>query len=384
MILPDYRGNSIVNLMATIEAACGGSPLYPPLRGLPPADLAGATNLILLVLDGLGHDHLARSPAANLRQSLQGSITSVFPPTTATAVTTFLTGLAPQQHGLTGWFTYFKEIGSVAAVLPFRPRHGGHGFGDAGFDAAALYNPKPIFDRLPRRSFVVSPERIVNSEFNAAHAGRAERRGFSSLARMFQILEGIVQEKAERKFIYAYYPELDSVAHEHGIGSPQAARRLAEMDEAFGRFLCAIRDSDSAVIVTADHGFIDAAPDSPIELEAHPALAETLALPLCGESRTAYCYVHPDKTGQFEDYVQSVLAPYAMLFRSAELLERGWFGPGRPHPRLHERIGHYTLLMREGYALKDWLLGERRFRHLGLHGGVSAAEMHVPLIVAKL
>jgi predicted AlkP superfamily pyrophosphatase or phosphodiesterase len=385
-VIPDYDGGSIVNLMASIAPACGGehSP-YPPLRALAPSDLSGATNLILLVIDGLGYEYLIRAGAGGaLSQHLRDRITSVFPSTTATAITTFLTGLAPQQHGLTGWFTYFREIGSVAAVLPFKSRYGGRTFSDAGISAAALYGHVPFFDRIGVRSYVVSPERIIHSDFNAAHSGRAERRGFATLEQMFQVLKETVRENAERKFIYAYYPELDSVAHEHGIGSPQAAGLLAGLDRAFDRFLAAIRGSDTAVIVTADHGFIDADPGGFIQLGDHPDLTETLVLPLCGESRVAYCYVHPHKREQFEAYVQAVLAPYAMLFESRELVAQGWFGPGLPHPRLLERIGHYALVMRQHHAIKDWLLGERPYAHRGLHGGVSAAEMFVPLIVARI
>ena len=39
--------------------------------------------------------------------------------------------------------------------------------------------------------------------------------------------------------------------------------------------------------------------------------------------------------------------------------------------------------MKENYILKDWLVGEERYRHVGVHGGVSSAEMGVPLIVAQ-
>lgn len=384
MVLPDYQGGCILNLMASIESACGGNPPYLPLRALPPEEIAGARNLILLIIDGLGHERLISGCAGGaLHRHLRAKITSVFPSTTATAITTFLTGLAPQQHGLTGWFTYFREIGSVAAVLPFRPRHGGRSYRDAGIEVNALMGHTPFFDKIAVPSYVVSPEWIVHSDFNAAHSGRAQRRGYDSLDAMFQSIAGIARESPERKYVYAYYPGLDTLAHEYGIGSPRATTLLSRLDEAFERFLVEIGGSDSTVIVSADHGFIDASPGSQIELDDHPSLAETLLLPLCGESRAAYCYVHPDKTEQFETYVRNELSAQIGLFKSRQLVEEGWFGPGDPHPRLLDRVGHYTLVMRENYAIKDWLTGERRYTHIGLHGGVSEAEMYVPLIIAQ-
>jgi hypothetical protein len=318
-------------------------------------------------------------PAGALHRSLRGSITSVFPSTTATAVTTFLTGTAPQQHALPGWHVYFRELGSVLAVLPFRARHGGPPLGEAGIDAGALFGHVPLFDRIRARSYVVAPERISRSDYNRAHTGVAARHGYDTLRQLFATTARILHESRERSYVYAYWPELDRLAHEHGIGSREAAAHLTELDAEFGRFLHQIRGSDTTVIVTADHGFIDTDPAHAIELDAHPPLAEALMLPLCGERRAAYCYVYPDRHEQFEQYVQTALAHDVELFPSAELIARGYFGLGPPHPRLRERVGDYTLVMRGNAVIKDWLLGERRYTHVGVHGGVSAAEMLVPL-----
>jgi hypothetical protein len=65
------------------------------------------------------------------------------------------------------------------------------------------------------------------------------------------------------------------------------------------------------------------------------------------------------------------------------LIASGFFGRGDPHPRLQERIGDRVLLMKEGYSLKDWLPQEKRFEMVGIHGGLSADELWVPLIVAS-
>jgi hypothetical protein len=40
--------------------------------------------------------------------------------------------------------------------------------------------------------------------------------------------------------------------------------------------------------------------------------------------------------------------------------------------------------MKDNYVLKDWLPGESRYQHIGVHGGVSQAEMYVPLITAMI
>jgi hypothetical protein len=380
-VMPDYHGGSIVNLMASIAQAFEAEErLYPPLRALPPACLT-SRNIVLLVIDGLGHDFLiTHCSDGALARHVRDRITSVFPATTATAITTFLTGTAPQQHGVTGWFTYFRELGTVLAVLPYQPRHG-HPAPTVA--ARMFFDHVPVFDRLQARSHVVAPNRIAHSEFNTAHNGKARPHAFSSLSQMFETIAQIAHAHGERSYIYAYWPELDRLAHEHGITSREAVAHLAEIDAAFADFLARIAGTNTTVIVTSDHGFIDARPDRTIELDAHPQLARTLSLPLCGERRTAYCYVHAGERTHFVDYVTAHLEHYAELKESGYLIESGYFGLGPPHARLHQRIGDYTLIMKDRCVIKDWLPGEPRYVHIGVHGGMCAQEMYVPLIVAE-
>ncbi|MDD3450440.1 MAG: alkaline phosphatase family protein [Gammaproteobacteria bacterium] len=385
MILPDYHGGSLANLMASLRAALGEpSPVYPPLRDLPPEEVAGARNVVLLVADGLG-DRMLRElgQGSVLERHRRGSMTSVFPSTTASAITTFMTGEAPQQHGLTGWFTYLAEAGSVLAVLPFRARFGGASLSAAGIEPRALFGFTPLFDTLAVPSVVVAPEWIMGTDFNNAASGSARRLGYKSLAQLFASVASVVEAPGQ-KYVYAYLPDIDSLAHEHGVMSAKVAARFAEFDAAFGAFLERIRGTDTLVIATADHGLIDTAPDKLVHLNDHPDLAETLVLPLCGEPRAAYCYVHPDQASRFESYVADKLAHCAELHRSEELLARGFFGLGEPHPRLRQRIGHYTLLMKDNWVIKDQVAGEKPFRHIGVHGGVSGEEMEVPLVVVRV
>ena len=379
--LPDYHGGSLVNLMSSLTTALGGSSPYAPLTALPPHELADARHLVLLVVDGLGHDYLIGRDSA-LRRHLRSPLTSVFPSTTASAIPTFLTGLAPQQHGLTGWHMYFREIGAIAAPLPFRVRAGRHALRDAGVTPATLFGLTPLFDRLPLPSHVVSPRHIIHSDFNVALSGKAKRHGYETLDEMLAVIGGLLRIETPRSYVHAYWPQLDSLAHEFGIHSPQVAEAFAALDAGFAQLVKVARDSGSRVIVTADHGFIDTSAEETLDLDDHPGLRETLLLPLCGEPRMAYAYVRAGREARFEDYVRGPLADRVQLFRSDDVLQQGWLGPGEAHPALRDRIGDYVLIPRGRTILRDWLRGEERHTHIGVHGGLSAAEMIVPLVVA--
>ena len=385
MNFPEYDGGSLVNLMASLVSARGGDAShYPPLSILDNWSLHKFRNLVLIVIDGLGYDYLMdRLGHTTLKSHVKGKITSVFPSTTASAITTFLTGTAPQQHGITGWFTYFGELNRVISVLPFRNRANDTPLSAMGIQATELFNHVSVFDRIDTKSWVVVPDHVAYSDFNVSHCGAATIKSYRSLTQFFQTITTIVHQHNQPKYVYAYWPKLDRIAHEHGIGSRAANAHYAQLDAAFDRFLPQVAGSESLIIVTADHGMIDSGPKRQIECADHPELTDALRRPLCGERRAAYCYVQPSKRSQFESYIQTKLKDSVSLHKSEDLLQQGIFGLGLPHPALRERIGDYTLITRDNYTIKDWLPGEHRYVHIGTHGGVSRQEMYVPLVLVE-
>jgi len=384
MTLPDYHGGSIVNLMASLQVGLGGTAHpYPPLRLLDPQRVAGHRNVLLWVIDGLGLNYLRAHPQATcLNRHLAGAMTSVYPPTTASAVTTFLTGDAPQQHGLTGWHMYFHELGSVLAVLPGRPRYGGVGLAQAGIDAGALLGHVPFAERIAVDAWSLSPAAIAHSDFNLAHLGRARLLSYHDLPDLLSQTAAVLAGPG-RKYLYAYWPELDRIGHHEGIWSPTALDHLMALDRALEALLEQIRGNDTLVVVCADHGQVDSREDQRVDLQAHPALAATLALPLCGEPRSAYCYLRPGQECRFDDCVERELAGRAKALPSRDAVAAGWFGLGQPHPQLHRRVGDRILLMQDRFCLRDWLPQENRYDLIGVHGGLSDDELYVPLVLAS-
>jgi len=228
MVRPDYAGGGFVNLIASIAAACGGTPRHPPLRDLPPGALAGARNLVLLIVDGLGDAYLRREGCGGaLLGHRRGALTSVFPSTTASAITTSLTGWSPLEHGMTGWFTLFGEAGCVGAALPYL-RRGERS--TLGVTPAHLFRAPALVDGLARRSIVVTHR---GATYNLHHCGQAERRAYDTLAELVEQTVAAATSGSEAKFIYVYWPEFDGHSHRHGNASPEVRAHFSEVDEAF-------------------------------------------------------------------------------------------------------------------------------------------------------
>jgi hypothetical protein len=375
---PDYSGGSLVNLMASIVAARGGAARHAPLKDLDIAALREARNLVLLIVDGMGDNFLRRRAAGGeLARRRRGVFTSVFPSTTASAITTSYTGRTPLEHGLTGWFTYFGQAGCVSAALPFRSRGDMQPLTRRGVTPDQIYVTGSIFEAIPQTSFVVTHKDIIDSDYNSTHCRGARRLAYDTLDELIAQTEAAVKSGPQRKFIYAYWPLYDAVSHSHGCESPQALAELARVDAAFGELLGRLAGTESLVIATADHGFIDVAPAESLELPG--AFAPMLRFPLSGERRVVYCHVHDP--ARFMQEAQAWLGDRADVMPSRALVDEGWFGPGAPHPRFAERIGDVALVMRERYTVKDWTPGESHHLHIGNHGGTSEDEMLIPLIL---
>ena len=381
MLRPDYAGGGFANLIASIVEACGGAPRHAPLAALPAAELAQAGNVLLLLIDGLGDNYLRREGAGGaLLARRRGAITSVFPTTTASAITTAHTGWTPLEHGLTGWWTLFGAAGCVGAPLPFQRR------GEKsplGVPPAAVYRAGSLFDGLGRRGIVVSYRPIVDSTYTLHHCGRAERRAYDKLEGLVEQSVAAVKSGSDPKYVYAYWPEFDALSHRYGVGSNEARAHFKAVDAAFGELMDQLAGTDTLVVATADHGFVDSVGEDALEFADAPGLAGLLRYPLCGESRVAFCHVQEGREREFMQRAGAWLGVRAQVRPSRELAEEGWFGGGDVHPRFAERIGDVALVMSGLATVKDWTPGEPRHRHVGHHGGASEDEMMIPPIVGK-
>jgi len=375
---PDYAGGSLVNLVASIVASRGGQAFHPALRNIDAESLREARNVVLFIIDGLGDNYIMRRGAGGeLARRRRGSLTSVFPSTTASAITTSYTGRTPLEHGLTGWFTYFGEAGCVSASLPFRSRGDYLPLARRGVTPDQIFISRAVFEDLPVRSVVVTYKDIIDSEYNQRYCRGAQRIAYETLDELIAHIEATVKSADHRKFVYAYWPVYDMVSHRFGAHSPQAFDEFSKVDAAFGRLLARLSGTDTTVVVTADHGFIDVAAEESFELPA--SLGAMLRFPLCGERRVAYCHVHDPKS--FIEKAQDWLGDRASIVPSRALVDEGWFGPGTPHPRFAERIGDVAIVMHGHYTVKDWTPGEARHLHIGNHGGTTDDEMLIPLIL---
>ncbi len=382
MVLPNYKNGSIVNLMSSIEKGLGSKPMYDPLPKLDPKIIKKYKNIVLMIIDGLGYEYLMKYGKGSVfHQYLRGRMTSVFPATTASAITTFVTGLAPQQHTIIGWHMYLKELGLVATPLKFCVRAGRIPLKEK-INSLDIYHQKAIFDRVKASSYLILPSNIVNSISTKVMFGKKIKRiSYRTLKGYFNQTKRIINSNNRKKIFHVYWPDFDHLCHKYGVKSRQVKKHFKELNFGFEKFIKSIQGTNTLLIITADHGLIDSPAKNRINLNQHPKLKETLTLPLCGDKRAVHCFVHPTKAKQFKKYIQTRLKKAFSLHTKKELIKKGYFGLYKPNKKLFQRVGDFILIAKDDYIIQDFILGEERHFYKGNHGGTSKWEMFVPLIL---
>jgi predicted AlkP superfamily pyrophosphatase or phosphodiesterase len=366
MILPDYKGGCIVNLSSSILNSFGKKSTYPELRSLKGKDISKHKNVILLLIDGLGYDYIMNHDNGIFSECMIDKMTSVHPSTTASSITSLLTGKGPAQHSVTGWNMYLKEICAGFQILPSKP---------VSFcldsnleNLSHIITAKGCFENLPMH--IVMPKKLKNSPFNKTVSFSAKNSYHSSLLNMFNLTSKIVKANKRNKFIYTYWPGFDAASHSLGNEHKLVYLHYLEIQARFVQFLKKIQNTNSIVIVTSDHGFMDCK-----RIKFPKQLLSMLSIPPMGEPRYVYCYVKPDKVKDFKSYVNKKMKNYCKVYSAKSLVKKGCFGIGTPKSQFLDRIGDYVLILKPGYAFDPGV------KMVGFHSGVSKEEMYTPLIV---
>lgn len=362
---PDYD-RSILSVTASVLGHFGVAGC--PHQTLPELDALlekGYRHIVLMLFDGLGvsalHKHLPED--AFLRRQLLTCVSSVFPPTTVAATTVFNTGKSPAENGWLGWDQYFEEIGENVTV--FRNTLQSTGAPAADYDLPQKAIPYiSVFDRIKEAS--PGAEAFAVSPFSK-HRIKSVRKLTRTVRRL--------TKSGKNQYIYTYWYQPDSLMHKYGVGSPEVKKCVRALNKKLER-LCG-KLKDTLIIVTADHGHIDA---KPLYLEDYPDILEMLIRPTSIEPRALALFVKEPYKDVFTEKWNAVFGEHFLLLSSEEALSMKLFGGGEAHPRTEGFIGDFLAV-----ATGEYYINNRRGGHVfkGVHAGLTEDEMTVPLIAVE-
>jgi predicted AlkP superfamily pyrophosphatase or phosphodiesterase len=401
-IYPNYAGYSIINIPSTICRLLGAS----DLNGLPLNDeirtLLGDSyrHVILVLIDGLALHRLQRWIAEGaipvwdklVAGGLLAPLTSITPSTTSAALTSIWTGRSAAEHGIVGYEMWLKEYGVVANTVLHSPMSFKSGIGslaNAGFTPEGFMTLPTLDPHLRTqgiKNYAFQHYSITQSGLSQMYFRGLTVRGFSTAADLWINLRHLLESsRDEKQFIWVYWGEIDHLSHFYGPDDERPEAEFASFSADFERLflnrLAPEAREDTLLIMTADHGEISTRIDPYYDLKNHPSLERRLHIRPTGENRLAYLHVRPGQSEAVREYLERTWPNQFILVDPAFAVESGLFGPGTPHPGLHDRMGD-TIVVARGDAYLWW--GDKENHLYGRHGGLHPDEMLVPFLAARL
>ncbi|WP_035748962.1 alkaline phosphatase family protein [Arthrobacter sp. 35W] len=374
---PGYGHASIADVL-TSSAAAAGAPGFANTLQLP-----NAPRVCVVLVDGLGKALLKQRAAhAPFLRGVLGSdggrhpatISSAFPSTTATSLTSLGTGVAPGLHGMVGYDVLDPDQDKVVNLL---------GHWDPGVDPLRWQPYPTVFERLDGH---LPSTTISLPKFASSPMTRAALRGstFVGAATAHARTEAAAEQMAAHKnmLMYFYWAELDKAGHAHGSSSAQWEHQLEELDAAVKRLATQL-PADTLLLLTADHGMVDVAASARVDYSAHPELVAGVRH-TAGEPRMVHLYLEPDAGEAVRDaLVAAWLARFgnkAWVLTRAQAIAAGFFGP-EVRPEVAGRIGDVLIAAREPIAFYDTRrVNPSALEVVGQHGSITRAEREVPLL----
>lgn len=336
---------------------------------------APARSAIVFVVDGLGaHNLAARRGHARFLGSVGGRrdvARTVFPSTTAAALTSLLTGTEPGSHGIVGYRARIPGTKVAPNQL--------HGWETDGLDPRTWQRSTPLIEREVeggRPCFVVSRPEYTRTGFTEATLRGARFVPSNDLAERAATAAALATEHAGA-LIYLYAPELDTAGHRDGTESDRWITALERVDAA-AQTLAAEAGPTTGILVTADHGMVDVPAHRHVLVGDGDPLVDGVSL-IGGEPRMLHLYTEPGRTDAVAATWREREHARAWVMTRDEAVDAGLFG--RVADEVRERIGDVIVAARGRYAYYDDREADKRPQSMvGQHGSLTDEERTVPLL----
>ncbi|MEM0155243.1 MAG: alkaline phosphatase family protein [Thermoplasmataceae archaeon] len=360
LLMPEYGGNSILNLSVSIAKRFG---VKRPGRGLKDLDLN--KKVIMVLLDGFGSHIMKNSGISDTYRP----ITTVFPSTTSSVLATIATGMPPADHGLIGYIAFSRELGTRINVLDYTLPGTGSSVEKLGKMSAVFGEIKPIASELDSATAIaIIPHYHTRSPLSLALYGGAKVAGYLNL---WDALAQVHFSAAQgMDYIFLYVPYIDTAAHVYGPYSEATAITANEIYSAVRKYLSKLTKNYD-VLITADHGHIEVSDN--IYLDADRELMEKLEVPPYGDVRMI-------SLDSREDITPYIRGKYENLPTFSRKEVSPLFG-GQENNVIKRRVGSYVAVATDRKAYLTKSLRDENATLKGHHSSLFMEEMEIPLVI---
>ena len=330
----------------------------------------------IVLIDGMGMNALKLvGSTLPIFQQLkhQTQLSATFPSTTSSSLTSLGTGRHVGSHGMVGYTMRVPHSGSPERLLNALKW-------DERVDPHMWQSQKTLFERGSEHGLKVShvaAKRYEDTGFTRAALRGANYRGANVIDDM--VRETSLALRDPGSFAYVYINDVDDASHREGLGSEKFHSAMVRAAELVTKLLENLPNG-SRMWITADHGMINR--DDFCVLGKENDLLQNVSL-LGGEPRVRYLYLRPgtieDTRSQWQDYLGDKITIYSR----EEAINRELFGPDVEERNI-ERIGDLIVIANHNFILVEPDREELQLAMVGHHGGVTAAETEIPLLMQQI
>lgn len=386
LMRPSADALNLVDFARAVASLAGSEDVTMTAGSCRIADLIGPSeHLVLVLADGFGMNLLEAMDSDSFAPyHLATELQTVFPSTTAAALTSLATAEWPVRHAVLGWFLYLPEVDAVTTILPFVRRSDEASLIGLGVTPAQAFPVRPAISGMRSRPLSLVPEQLAGSVYSNYLSAGTPVQGYRGLERAVDEVVRRVTESEEPTFTYLYWPMIDAACHELGTRHPQTVAAVRRLDDELRR-LSATMPAGARVVVTADHGLLDTHESQMHWIEPRDALASCLYREPSGDTRVVYFSVGKGQEARFRDKFSRRFEGRFVLLSRDEALELGLFGQGTPSCQTGQRLGDLVAISLGADIIRFDYLGVGRggftVPDLAHHSGLTPTEMRIPLIV---
>ena len=264
-------------------------------------------NVVLMIIDGMGTDILAKNLPEDsfLRRHIVTNISSVFPPTTAAATTTYHSGLPPIASGWMGWMEYIPQYDQIIELFSNAEYYSGK---QTNFPivAESLLHYETIYSKVIK----AHPEVEFHKIFPPF-----DENGVKSFDELCNRLREETRQNNNKKLFSVYWTEPDHSMHECGVSSTEVKEILRDINAKLEELAGSLKNT--LLIISADHGAIDVKEEM---LNDYPDVCVCFKRPPALESRFKTFYIKDGKQEEFKELFEKYFGEDFILYTKKEFL----------------------------------------------------------------
>lgn len=336
--------------------------------------------VVVILVDGMGYYKVKElNDSSILKSNLVCGIKTVIPTSTACILTSIASASYPSEHGIFGWWQYYRDKNINYCPLLFVERKSGINLKDKGINKDDIFKFETFLEGLSCKVHVTMHRQFISSDFSKKFIGKfASTHGFYSIKEGFSALSRKIKSTNGHMLSYMYIDGLDEFSHLYGTKSEEVSGVINVIENG----VKSLKDAnpDTSIVIIADHGQVDM--KSMIYLnQTHDYTKYFYALPSI-DTRIINFFVKDEFKEEFENTFINEFKEDVLLLKAEEIEKYNVFGGLKLTKFAKDSLGEYiAIVVNNKFMLCDKVNLEDKMYTKGNHSGITKEEITIPLIV---